>query len=59
VCGDETGVPATTAIVDCDLAHAEIIRMQGKSYRLHQHAQQGQSLRGVEVNYRKGEECGY
>jgi DNA replication protein DnaC len=29
-------VPAATAILDRFLAHAEIIRMQGKSYRLHQ-----------------------
>jgi DNA replication protein DnaC len=28
-------VPATTAILDRFLAHAEIIKMQGKSYRLH------------------------
>jgi DNA replication protein DnaC len=28
-------VPATTAILDRFLAHAEIIQMQGKSYRLH------------------------
>jgi DNA replication protein DnaC len=28
-------VPATTAILDRFLAHAEVIRMQGKSYRLH------------------------
>jgi DNA replication protein DnaC len=34
-------VPATTAILDRFLAHAEIIQMQGKSYRLHQRAQQG------------------
>jgi DNA replication protein DnaC len=31
-------VPATTAILDRFLAHAEIIQMQGKSYRLHQRA---------------------
>ena len=34
-------VPAATAILDRFLAHAEIIQMQGKSYRLHQRAQQG------------------
>jgi len=34
-------VPATTAILDRFLAHAEIIQMQGKSYRLHQRAPQG------------------
>lgn len=28
-------VPAATAILDRFLAHAEIIRMNGKSYRLH------------------------
>jgi len=31
-------VPATTAILDRFLAHAEIVKMQGKSYRLHQRA---------------------
>jgi len=31
-------VPAATAILDRFLAHAEIIQMQGKSYRLHQRA---------------------
>jgi DNA replication protein DnaC len=31
-------VPATTAILDRFLAHAEIIRLEGKSYRLHQRA---------------------
>jgi len=31
-------VPATTAILDRFLAHAEIIKMQGKSYRLHRRA---------------------
>lgn len=31
-------VPATTAILDRFLAHAEIIQMQGKSYRLHHRA---------------------
>lgn len=31
-------VPATTAILDRFLAHAEIIAMPGKSYRLHQRA---------------------
>ena len=29
-------VPATTAILDRFLAHAEIVQLQGKSYRLHQ-----------------------
>jgi len=32
-------IPAATAILDRFLAHAEVIRMQGKSYRLHQRAQ--------------------
>jgi len=31
-------VPATTAILDRFLAHAEIVKMQGKSYRLHRRA---------------------
>jgi DNA replication protein DnaC len=31
-------VPAATAILDRFLAHAEIVHMQGKSYRLHQRA---------------------
>ena len=31
-------VPAATAILDRFLAHAEVIQMQGKSYRLHQRA---------------------
>lgn len=31
-------VPATTAILDRFLAHADILQMQGKSYRLHQRA---------------------
>lgn len=34
-------VPATTAILDRFLAHAEIIQMHGKSYRLHQRARHG------------------
>jgi len=34
-------VPATTAILDRFLAHAEIIQMQGRSYRLHQRARHG------------------
>ncbi len=34
-------IPATAAILDRFLAHAEIIQMQGKSYRLHQRAQHG------------------
>jgi DNA replication protein DnaC len=34
-------VPATTAILDRFLAHAAIIQMQGKSYRLHQRARHG------------------
>ena len=29
-------VPATTAILDRFFAHAEIVQLQGKSYRLHQ-----------------------
>jgi DNA replication protein DnaC len=32
-------IPAATAILDRFLAHAEVIQMQGKSYRLHQRAQ--------------------
>jgi len=32
-------IPAATAILDRFLAHAEIIQMQGKSFRLHQRAQ--------------------
>jgi hypothetical protein len=31
-------VPAATAILDRFLAHAEVIRMQGKSYRLEERA---------------------
>ena len=34
-------VPAATAILDRFLAHAEIVPMQGKSYRLHQRARRG------------------
>jgi DNA replication protein DnaC len=34
-------IPATAAILDRFLAHAEIIQMQGKSYRLHQRARHG------------------
>ena len=33
-------VPAATAILDRFLAHAEVIPMQGKSYRLHQRARE-------------------
>jgi DNA replication protein DnaC len=33
-------IPAATAILDRFLAHAEVIQMQGKSYRLHQRARQ-------------------
>jgi len=29
-------IPAATAILDRFLAHAEIVQMQGKSYRMHQ-----------------------
>jgi DNA replication protein DnaC len=36
-------VPAATAILDRFLAHAEIIQMQGKSYRLHQRARRAHS----------------
>ena len=32
-------IPAATAILDRFLAHAEVIQMQGKSFRLHQRAQ--------------------
>jgi DNA replication protein DnaC len=40
-------VPATTAILDRFLAQADILKMQGKSYRLHQRAKQaGKSGRG-------------
>ncbi len=35
-------VPAATAILDRFLAHAELIQMQGKSYRLHQRARGAQ-----------------
>jgi DNA replication protein DnaC len=31
-------IPAATAILDRFLAHAEVVQMQGKSYRLHQRA---------------------
>ena len=31
-------IPAATAILDRFLAHAEVIQMQGKSFRLHQRA---------------------
>ena len=34
-------VPAATAILDRFLAHAAIVPMQGKSYRLHQRARRG------------------
>ena len=34
-------VPAATAILDRFLAHAEIVPLQGKSYRLHQRARRG------------------
>jgi len=34
-------VPATTAILDRFLAHAEILKMQGKSYRLHHRRKSG------------------
>ena len=36
-------LPAATAILDRFLAHAEIIKMQGKSYRLHRRARRGTS----------------
>ena len=39
-------VPATTAILDRFLAHAEIIKMQGKSYRLHHRARQESKKQG-------------
>jgi DNA replication protein DnaC len=39
-------VPATTAILDRFLAHAEIIKMQGKSYRLHHRARQQSKNQG-------------
>lgn len=34
-------VPATTAILDRFLAHAEVLKMQGKSYRLHHRRKAG------------------
>jgi DNA replication protein DnaC len=37
-------VPAATAILDRFLAHAEIIQMQGKSYRLHQRARRASPI---------------
>jgi DNA replication protein DnaC len=38
-------VPATTAILDRFLQHAEIVPLQGKSYRLHQRARRaGQAV---------------
>jgi DNA replication protein DnaC len=36
-------VPATTAILDRFLAHAEVVKMQGKSYRLHQRAKRNRN----------------
>jgi DNA replication protein DnaC len=36
-------VPATTAIPDRFLAHADVVKMQGKSYRLHQRAQRNRN----------------
>ncbi len=39
-------VPAATAILDRFLAHAEVVTMQGKSYRLHQRARR--AARGEE-----------
>ncbi len=39
-------VPATTAILDRFLAHAEIIQMQGKSYRLHHRAERASRAQG-------------
>ena len=39
-------VPATTAILDRFLAHAEIVAMAGKSYRLHQRARSQQRENG-------------
>jgi len=39
-------VPATTAILDRFLAHAEIIKMQGKSYRLHHRAREESKKQG-------------
>ena len=39
-------VPAATAILDRFLAHAEIVPLQGKSYRLHQRARQGDRAEG-------------
>ena len=37
-------VPATTAILDRFLHHAETIEMTGRSYRLHEAARQGRQL---------------
>jgi len=48
-------VPATTAILDRFLAHAEIIQMQGKSYRLHQRAQLGSADAGESTASRRGD----
>jgi DNA replication protein DnaC len=48
-------VPATTAILDRFLAHAEIIQMQGKSYRLHQRAQQGHGDDSASKASRRGD----
>ena len=39
-------IPAATAILDRFLAHAEIVPLQGKSYRLHQRARQGDRAEG-------------
>jgi DNA replication protein DnaC len=38
--------PAATAILDRFLAHAEIVKMEGKSYRLHARARQTSSAKG-------------
>lgn len=42
-------VPATTAILDRFLAHADIIRMQGKSYRPHRLAKRASRAQGPEA----------
>ena len=39
-------VPAATAILDRLLAHAEIIQLQGKSYRLRQRARRSEATQG-------------
>jgi DNA replication protein DnaC len=40
-------VPAATAILDRFLAHAEIVQLQGKSYRMHQRAQRASRTENI------------